>query len=73
MKRRRFLRTTGGAAALALSGFPRYAEALADTRLRVGTQSATFDYGDVQVVWTHRTWGERPYRAPYVHPDPATI
>jgi predicted dehydrogenase len=36
MKRRQFLRTTGGAAALALSRFPRYAEALADTRLRVG-------------------------------------
>ena len=24
------------------------------------TQSATFDYGDLQVVWTHRTWGEAP-------------
>jgi predicted dehydrogenase len=22
------------------------------------TQSATFDYGDLQVVWQHRTWGE---------------
>jgi predicted dehydrogenase len=22
------------------------------------TQSATFDFGDVQVVWQHRTWGE---------------
>ena len=35
MKRRHFLRT-GGAAALALSGAHRYAEAFADTRLRVG-------------------------------------
>ena len=24
------------------------------------TQSATFDYGDLQVVWTHRTWGDPP-------------
>jgi predicted dehydrogenase len=24
------------------------------------TQSATFDYGDLQVVWQHRTWGESP-------------
>jgi len=24
------------------------------------TQSATFDHGDMQVVWTHRTWGEAP-------------
>src|SRR5437879_7457343 len=24
------------------------------------TQSATFDYADLQVVWTHRTWGEAP-------------
>ncbi len=24
------------------------------------TQTATFDYGDLQVVWTHRTWGESP-------------
>ena len=22
------------------------------------TQTATFDYGDLQVVWNHRTWGE---------------
>ncbi len=22
------------------------------------TQTATFDYGDLQIVWTHRTWGE---------------
>jgi predicted dehydrogenase len=22
------------------------------------TQSATFDFGDIQVVWQHRTWGE---------------
>jgi predicted dehydrogenase len=24
------------------------------------TQSAIFDYGDVQVVWEHRTWGDPP-------------
>jgi len=24
------------------------------------TQTATFDYGDLQVVWTHRTWGDPP-------------
>ena len=24
------------------------------------TQSATFDHGDTQVVWTHRTWGDAP-------------
>lgn len=24
------------------------------------TQSATFDYGDLQVVWQHRTWGPPP-------------
>ena len=24
------------------------------------TQSATFDYGDLQVVWQHRTWGSSP-------------
>ena len=24
------------------------------------TQSATFDFGDVKVVWTHRTWGDMP-------------
>jgi predicted dehydrogenase len=24
------------------------------------TQTATFDYGDLQVVWTHRTWGTAP-------------
>jgi len=24
------------------------------------TQSATFDHGDVQVVWSHRTWGDAP-------------
>ncbi len=36
MKRRQFLQTSGGAAALALSGFPRYDELFADTKLRVG-------------------------------------
>jgi predicted dehydrogenase len=24
------------------------------------TQTATFDFGDLPVVWTHRTWGEAP-------------
>jgi predicted dehydrogenase len=24
------------------------------------TQSAAFDYGDLQVVWQHRTWGDAP-------------
>ena len=24
------------------------------------TQSATFDHGDMQVVWTHRSWGDAP-------------
>jgi predicted dehydrogenase len=24
------------------------------------TQTATFDYGDLDVVWQHRTWGEAP-------------
>jgi predicted dehydrogenase len=24
------------------------------------TQTATFDYDDLRVVWTHRTWGEAP-------------
>jgi predicted dehydrogenase len=24
------------------------------------TQTATFDYGDLQVVWQHRSWGEAP-------------
>ncbi len=24
------------------------------------TQSALFDYGDTQMVWTHRTWGDSP-------------
>src|SRR5438477_214214 len=24
------------------------------------TQSATFDYGDLQIVWQHRTWGDSP-------------
>jgi predicted dehydrogenase len=28
------------------------------------TQNATFDYGDLQVVWEHRTWGDAP------DPDP---
>jgi predicted dehydrogenase len=26
------------------------------------TQTATFDYGDLQMVWQHRTWGQEPDR-----------
>lgn len=36
---------------------------LVDTKSRANisdTQSATFDFGDLKVVWTHRTWGEAP-------------
>jgi predicted dehydrogenase len=35
------------------------------------TQTATFDYGDLQVVWQHRTWGDNPNKA--VHPWGATF
>jgi predicted dehydrogenase len=48
MSRRQFLRT-GGAAALALSGARRYAEALADTRLRLGLVGAGW-YGKCDVL-----------------------
>jgi predicted dehydrogenase len=24
------------------------------------TQSATFDFGEIKIVWTHRTWGDTP-------------
>jgi len=24
------------------------------------TQSATFDFGDVKIIWTHRSWGDAP-------------
>jgi len=24
------------------------------------TQTATFDYGDMQMVWNHRSWGAAP-------------
>ena len=24
------------------------------------TQTATFDFGDTQVIWQHRTWGSSP-------------
>jgi predicted dehydrogenase len=31
------------------------------TRVNISdTQTATFDYGDLQVVWTHRLWGSAP-------------
>jgi predicted dehydrogenase len=36
---------------------------LVDTQSRADisdTQNATFDFGNVKVVWTHRTWGEMP-------------
>jgi len=35
------------------------------------TQTATFDYGDTQVVWQHRAWGDSPYD-PKIHPWGAT-
>ena len=35
------------------------------------TQTATFDFGDLDVVWQHRTWGEAPN--PKVHPWGATF
>jgi predicted dehydrogenase len=34
---------------------------LVDTKSKANisdTQEATFDYGDVKIVWTHRTWGD---------------
>ncbi len=32
-----------------------------NTRTNISdTQTATFDYGDLQVVWQHRTWGDAP-------------
>jgi predicted dehydrogenase len=34
------------------------------------TQTATFDYGDLQVVWEHRTWGPEPDKK---YPWAATI
>ena len=34
------------------------------------TQTATFDYGDLQVVWTHRYWGATPEPR---HPWGATL
>ena len=36
---------------------------LVDTKSKANitdTQTATFDFGDLQVVWTHRTWGNAP-------------
>jgi predicted dehydrogenase len=35
------------------------------------TQTATFDFGDLQVVWQHRTWGDSPNKN--VHPWGATF
>jgi predicted dehydrogenase len=31
------------------------------------TQTATFDFGDLDVVWQHRTWGEAPDPDPNYH------
>lgn len=32
-----------------------------DSRANISdTQNATFDFGEVKVVWTHRTWGDMP-------------
>jgi predicted dehydrogenase len=36
------------------------------------TQTATFDYGDLQVIWQHRSYGDSPY-AKEVHPWGATF
>src|SRR5262249_16391799 len=39
---------------------------LVDTKAKsniTDTQSATFDFGDLQVVWQHRTWGSTPDKA----------
>ena len=36
---------------------------LVDTRSKANipdTQTATFDYGDLSIVWQHRTWGDPP-------------
>lgn len=36
------------------------------------TQTATFDYGDLQIVWQHRTWGDAPDPDyPWVQPSMA--
>jgi predicted dehydrogenase len=37
-----------------------------DTRANItDTQTATFDFGDLSVVWQHRTWGESPRKYPW--------
>jgi len=48
-------------------GMPRRISSTGGRYLRPGTrvnisdtQTATFDYGDLQVVWTHRLWGSAP-------------
>ncbi|MFT4641329.1 MAG: putative dehydrogenase [Verrucomicrobiales bacterium] len=36
---------------------------LVDTKSKANTtdtQSATFDFGDLKVIWTHRSWGDAP-------------
>ena len=41
------------------------------------TQAATFDYGDLPVVWTHRSWGEAPDAkypwAAFIYGDKGTL
>jgi predicted dehydrogenase len=37
-----------------------------DTKANItDTQTATFDFGDLSVVWQHRTWGESPKKYPW--------
>ncbi len=40
------------------------------------TQTATFDFGDLPVVWEHRTWGESPKKYPWaatIYGDKGTL
>jgi predicted dehydrogenase len=41
------------------------------------TQTATFDFGDIPIVWTHRTWGTTPDReypwAGFIYGDKGTL
>ena len=48
-------------------GWPKRIESAGGIQVQTGakanisdTQTATFDYGDLQVVWQHRTWGSAP-------------
>jgi predicted dehydrogenase len=37
------------------------------------TQTATFDHDDVQIIWTHRTWGDSPWPQNERYPWGATL